>query len=84
MCGGRLFQTRLNAVAERIRRVDPETLVFELTFDDPVACTKPWTSQLTFTLVKDGAMTENIDTISDELRFRQRFLGEAPGIPVRK
>ena len=32
----------------------------------------------------EGAMTENIDTISDELRFRQRFLGETPGIPVRK
>ena len=29
-------------------------------------------------------MTENIDTISDQLRFRQRFLGETPVIPVRK
>jgi hypothetical protein len=71
-------------ITERIRRVDPETLVFDLTFDDPIAYTKPWTSHLTFTLVKDGAMTENIDTISDELRFRQRFLGETPGILVRK
>ena len=27
---------------ERIRRVDPETLVFNFTFDDPKAYTKPW------------------------------------------
>ncbi len=27
---------------ERIRRTDPETLVFDFTFDDPKAYTKPW------------------------------------------
>lgn len=29
-------------------------------------------------------MIENIYTISDELRFRERFLKQAPTIPVRR
>ena len=68
---------------ERIRRVDPETLVFNFTFDDPKAYTKPWDGQLTFKLKNDGIMTETIYTISDELSFRQRFLNEKPAIPIR-
>jgi hypothetical protein len=68
---------------ERIRRVDPETLVFNFTFDDPKAYTKPWDGQLTFKLKTDGVMTETIYTISDELSFRQRFLNEKPAIPIR-
>jgi hypothetical protein len=68
---------------ERIRRVDPETLVFNFTFDDPKAYTKPWDAQLTFKLKSDGIMTETIYTISDELNFRQRFLNEKPTIPIR-
>jgi hypothetical protein len=70
-------------IVEHIRRVDPETLVFNFTFDDPKAYTKPWDAHLTFKLVKDGIMTETIYTISDELSFRQRFLGEKPPIPIR-
>jgi len=31
----------------------------------------------------DGAMTETIYTISDELSFRKRFLNEKPAIPIR-
>ena len=68
---------------ERIRRTDPETLVFNFTFDDPKAYTKPWDGHLTFKLKTDGVMTETIYTISDELSFRQRFLGEKPPIPIR-
>jgi hypothetical protein len=68
---------------ERIKRVDPETLVFDFTFDDPKAYTKPWNGKLTFKLKNDGIMTENIYTISDELNFRQRFLNEKPSIPIR-
>jgi hypothetical protein len=68
---------------ERIRRTDPETLVFDFTFDDPKAYMKPWNSQLTFKLKNDGIMTETIYTISDELSFRQRFLNEKPPIPIR-
>jgi len=70
-------------IIERIKRVNPETLVFNFTFDDPKAYTKPWNGQLTFKLKTDGVMTEIIYTISDELNFRQRFLGEKPPIPIR-
>lgn len=71
-------------IVERIRRVDPETLVFEMTFEDPIAYAKPWSSQLTFKLDSKGIMTENVYTISDELRFRERFLGEKPGLLIRR
>jgi hypothetical protein len=71
-------------IVERIRRADPETLVFDLTFEDPKVYTKPWTSQLKFKLMRDGVMTENVYTISDELRFRERFLGEKPAVPIRR
>jgi hypothetical protein len=70
-------------MTERIRRVDPETLVFNFTFEDPKAYTKPWDASLTFKQVDDGIMTEIIYTISDELSFRQRFLNEKPPIPIR-
>jgi hypothetical protein len=70
-------------MVERIRRVDHETLVFDFTFDDPKAYTKPWNGKLTFKLKTVGIMTENIYTISDELNFRQRFLNEKPSIPIR-
>ena len=70
-------------IIERIRRVDPETLVFNFTFDDPKAYTKPWDGQLTFKLKTDGIMTETIYTISDELSYRQHFLNEKPTIPIR-
>jgi hypothetical protein len=46
--------------------------------------TKPWTTQLKFKLVRDGVMTENVYTISNELRFRERFLGEKPAVPIRR
>ena len=71
-------------IIERVRLADPETLVFDLTFEDPKVYTKPWTSQLKFKLVRDGVMTENVYTISDELRFRERFLGEKPAVPIRR
>jgi hypothetical protein len=70
-------------IVERIKRVNPETLVFNFTFDDPKAYTKPWNAQLTFKLKTDGVMTEIMYTISDELNFRQRFLNEKPPIPIR-
>src|SRR5690349_8375516 len=69
-------------IVERIRRMG-ETLVIDFTFEDPKAYKKPWSSQLTFKLVPDGAMTEYISTISDELRFRERFLHQKPTIPIR-
>jgi hypothetical protein len=70
-------------LVERIHR-SGDTLVFDFTFDDPKAFTKPWSSQQTFTLVNDGAMTETIFTISDELLFRERFLHEPAPMPIRR
>jgi len=70
-------------IVERIHR-DGETLIFDLTFEDAKAYTKPWSAQLAFKLVNDGSMTETIYTISDELRFRERFLHQKPNIPIRR
>jgi hypothetical protein len=72
-------------IVERIHR-DGETLVFDFTFDDPKAYTKPWSAQLTYKLVHDGTMIEEIYTMSNELRFRERFrqLQQAPPIPIRR
>jgi hypothetical protein len=70
-------------VVERIRRADPNTLRIDFTFEDPVAYTKPWTSQHTFKLVPDGKMTEVVTTMSDELRYRERFLQQKPPVPIR-
>jgi hypothetical protein len=70
-------------IVERIRR-DGDTLAMELTFEDSGAFTKPWTTQLKFERVEDGSMIETIFTISDELRFRERFLGVPSPIPIRR
>ena len=70
-------------IIERIRR-DGNTLAVELTFEDPGAFTKPWSTQLKFERVDDGSMIETIFTISDELRFRERFLGGPSPIPIRR
>jgi hypothetical protein len=70
-------------IVERIRR-DGDTLAVEITFEDPGAFTNPWSAHLKFERVQDGAMTETIFTISDELRFRERFLGVPSPIPIRR
>ena len=70
-------------IVERIRR-EGANLVFDYTFEDPGAFTKPWSGRLTFKPAPDGSMTESIFTISDELRFRERFLDQKPTIPIRR
>jgi hypothetical protein len=70
-------------IVERIRRAG-DTLVFDFTFDDPKAFTQPWSSQVSFKRAPDNTMTETIFTISDELRFRERFLKQKPTIPIRR
>jgi hypothetical protein len=61
-----------------------ENLAFDITFEDPGAFTKPWTAHLIYKPSPDGSMTENIYTISDELRFRERFLNQKVNIPIRR
>ncbi len=70
-------------IVERIRR-DGDTLAMEFTFEDPGAFTRPWSVQLNYVRVQDGAMIETIFTISDELLFRERFLGVPAPIPIRR
>jgi hypothetical protein len=70
-------------IVERIRR-DGDTLAVQLTFEDSGAFATPWTTHLKFERVEDGAMIETIYTISDELRFRERFLGVPSPIPIRR
>jgi hypothetical protein len=70
-------------LVERIHRVG-ENLAFDITFEDSGAFTKPWTAHLIFRPAPDGSMTENIYTISDELRFRERFLNQKVNIPIRR
>jgi len=55
---------------EHWRRVDHDTLVDDLTFDDPGAYTKPWNGQLKFKLDHNGELHENIYTATDEMRFK--------------
>ncbi len=47
--GGTPHSDALHLV-ERMRRVDHNTLQIDITFDDPKAYTKPWSSQLVFNL----------------------------------
>ena len=70
-------------LVERIHRVGAN-LAFDITFEDPGAFTKPWTAHLIFKPSADGSMSENIYTISDELRFRERFLNQKVNIPIRR
>jgi hypothetical protein len=46
---GHPFSDELRVV-ERIRRIDAETLQNEITIDDPVAYTRPWTTTMTYRL----------------------------------
>ena len=71
-------------VIERMRRIDPQTLQIDFTFEDPVAYTHPWTSQHTFKLIPGGKMGEVVTTMSDELHYRERFLRQKPPVPIRK
>ena len=70
-------------IVERIRRAG-DRLAMEFMFEDPGAFTKPWSAQVSFERVQDGSMVETIFTISDELRFRERFLGVPSPIPIRR
>ncbi len=48
-------------VVERYRRVDQETLVVDVTIDDPKAYTKPWSGQKVFQLRSDWEVWEHVE-----------------------
>ncbi|MBZ5642685.1 MAG: hypothetical protein LAO19_08000 [Acidobacteriia bacterium] len=47
-------------VIERLRRTDRDTLVDDVTIDDPKTYTKPWTAQITFKLHTDWQIQEYV------------------------
>lgn len=50
---GHPFSDQLK-VTERFRRTSPTTLVNEITIDDPVAYTRPWTATMNYRLMEPG------------------------------
>ncbi|HSG65896.1 MAG TPA: hypothetical protein VLD39_12885, partial [Gammaproteobacteria bacterium] len=73
-------------VIERIRRLDRDTLVDEITIHDPEAYTQPWHGTLTFELKEDWELFEHIcigkDVTSPEyLDFKGRAWEAAQGTP---
>jgi hypothetical protein len=71
-------------LVERIRRADHDTLVDEITFEDPKTYTKPWKGQVTFKLDPSGNMDEGFSTLSDELRFQNDIIKPSKGKPPQK
>src|SRR5580704_11396635 len=67
-------------VVERIRRVDHDHLVDDLTIEDPKAYTKPWTAHLTFILKPKWTLAEAF--CEDEQSFQS--LDEAAAEPAKK
>jgi hypothetical protein len=47
-------------LVERIRRVDHDSMVIDLTVDDPKAYTKPWEAKLIFQLRPDWKIMEHV------------------------
>ena len=46
-------------VVERIRRTNRDTLVVDITFEDPKMYTKPFKGQKVFQLIPNGKLTEH-------------------------
>jgi hypothetical protein len=65
-------------LVERIRRVDRDTLVDDLTIDDPKAYTKPWTGQTTRTLKPGWNIMEYICEESSDFFNYEKMNVEKP------
>ena len=55
-------------VIEHLRRTDHDTLVDEVTIDDPKTYTKPWTAQITFKLHADWQIQEYVCTENNRVK----------------
>ena len=64
-------------LVERIRRVDHDSLVIDLTVDDPKAYTKPWGAKLIFQLRPDWK------TVSSISITRQPRKASRPAVPLK-
>ena len=67
----------------KLKIVQTDDTIYQL-WEDPVAYTRPWTSQHTFKLIPGGKMGEVVTTMSDELHYRERLLRQKPPVPIRK
>ena len=56
---GGLPHTAALSLTERFSRPDFDTLVYEVTIDDPYTYTRPWTSEWTMKWVRDGEIAEH-------------------------
>jgi hypothetical protein len=63
-------------LVERFRRVDPDTLLYQFTVDDPTAFTRPWTAEIPMTRstgsVFEYACHEGNYALDDILRGARR------------
>ncbi len=64
-------------LVERYRRVDPNTLVIDLTFEDAKAFLKPWSGQREFDLKPDWEIAE-MYPCEDKGQYGDFFLKETP------
>ncbi len=72
--GGHPHSTQLHVV-ERLRRVEQNILQNDLTIEDPIAYSKPWSAQLTFQLRPTWNITEMV--CEDNVNFDQFLKNEA-------
>ncbi len=64
-------------IEERIRRVNPDLLEIDFTFDDPKAYTKPWTAKVSYELRPDWEIIEHFACENRDL-YGDRLLEGTP------
>jgi len=78
--GGATLHTEALHVIERYRRVDYDTITYEVTIDDPKAFTKTWSPAPTFLSLRPGERLheyECIENNEDIVRFEQLLKNES-------
>jgi hypothetical protein len=72
-------------VVERLRRLDHETLEYEVTVEDPKAYTAPWTGRMVFKLRSDWEILEHSCTNRGDayLGFKAKAWAPGPQTPTR-
>ena len=63
-------------IVERLHLKDPDTLVGEMTFEDPTYLTKPWTSTHTYHRIKAPAELWEYACEPDAAGWSERFAGD--------
>ena len=63
-------------IVERLHLKDPDTLVGEMTFEDPTYLTKPWTTTHTYQRIKAPAELWEYACEPDAAGWSERFAGD--------